>query len=139
MNINVKDFVLLHNQYAKEEKEHWGIIVSKQLPIGETLRRVLSVLQKNSQTSLKNRILFLSGERKQLVVFPKLLLKNTSYPGLKSEVMMSLVSNGTGFVSCRAICDNVKSRYKPKKHGSSVFHLDHLRDSMPHIAQVTLR
>ena len=64
MSFNVKDFVLLHNQYAKEEKEHWGIIVSKQLPIGETLRRVLSVLQKNSQTLIKNRILFLSGESK---------------------------------------------------------------------------
>lgn len=64
ISFNVKDFVLLHNEYAKEGKEHWGIIVSKQLPIGETLRRVLRVLQNNSQTSIKNRILFLSKESK---------------------------------------------------------------------------
>ena len=53
------------------------------------------------------------------------------YPGLKSEVMMSLVPNGTRIVSCRAIFDNVKTRYKPKKHGSSIFHLDHLWVNMP--------
>ena len=29
---NVKDFVILHNQHAKIQQEHWGIIVSKQLP-----------------------------------------------------------------------------------------------------------
>jgi predicted nuclease of predicted toxin-antitoxin system len=28
---NVKDFVILHNQHAKSQQEHWGIIVSKQL------------------------------------------------------------------------------------------------------------
>jgi predicted nuclease of predicted toxin-antitoxin system len=62
MSFNTKDFVLLHNQYAKEGKEHWGIIVSKQLPLGETLRRLLSLLQSHSRASMKNRILFLSME-----------------------------------------------------------------------------
>jgi predicted nuclease of predicted toxin-antitoxin system len=33
---NVKDFVILHNQHAKSRQEHWGIIVSKQLPFRET-------------------------------------------------------------------------------------------------------
>jgi hypothetical protein len=59
MTFNVKDYVLLHNEYAQQAKEHWGIIVSKQLPIGETLRRVLNVLQHYSQKSMKNRLLFL--------------------------------------------------------------------------------
>jgi len=45
MTFNVKDYVLLHNEYVQLEKEHWGIIVSKQLPIGEILRRILNVFQ----------------------------------------------------------------------------------------------
>lgn len=60
MSFNVKDYVVLHNQYVQQRKEHWGIIVSKQLPIGETLRRVLNILQRNSNKSAKNRIFFLS-------------------------------------------------------------------------------
>ena len=34
---NVRDFVILHNQYIKGQKIHWGIIVSKQLPFRETM------------------------------------------------------------------------------------------------------
>ncbi len=59
ITFNVKHFVLLHNDYVNTGREHWGIIVSKQLSIGETIRRVLRVLQSNSQDSLKNRLLFL--------------------------------------------------------------------------------
>ena len=56
---NVKDFVLLHNEYLQGGKEHFGIIVSKHLPIGETLRRLLNVLQRLSKDSIKNQIEFL--------------------------------------------------------------------------------
>ncbi|NUM75464.1 DUF5615 family PIN-like protein [candidate division KSB1 bacterium] len=59
LSFNTKDFVLLHNEYVEHEKEHWGIIVSKQRPIGETLSRVLKVLQRFSRQSMKNRIEFL--------------------------------------------------------------------------------
>lgn len=65
MSFNVKDFVLLHNKYMQQRKAHWGIIVSKQLPIGETLRRILIVLQHQSQNSLKNQIVFLSQGRNE--------------------------------------------------------------------------
>lgn len=64
ISFNVKDYVLLHNQYVQERKGHWGIILSKQLSMGETLRKVLMVLQSNSKNSMKNRILFLSKEGK---------------------------------------------------------------------------
>jgi len=57
---NVKDFVLLHNHYVKQGTNHWGIIVSKQLPLSLTLRRLLSALQTKSHESMKNRIHFLS-------------------------------------------------------------------------------
>ena len=41
LSFNVKDFVILHNQYVENQKEHWGIIVSKQLPLSETMSRLL--------------------------------------------------------------------------------------------------
>jgi len=56
---NVKDFVLLHNDYVLHEREHFGIIVAPQLPIGEVLRRLLALLQENSQISMKNILKFL--------------------------------------------------------------------------------
>ena len=59
ISFNIKDFVKLHNDYVLNNREHWGIILSKQLPIGETMRRVLMVLQTYSQESMKNRLVFL--------------------------------------------------------------------------------
>lgn len=59
MSFNVKDYVLLHNKYVQQDKEHCGIIVFKHLPIGESLRRVLFVLQNYSKKFMKNRLLFL--------------------------------------------------------------------------------
>mgnify|MGYP005725213729 CR=1 FL=1 len=59
LTFNVKDFVKLHNEYAHQEKEHWGILLSKQRPIGETFRAVLKILQKFSKESIKNRIVFI--------------------------------------------------------------------------------
>ena len=50
---NVKDFVILHNEQGKAQQEHWGIIVSKQLPFRETMSRLLnlpeSLLQQQKQ------------------------------------------------------------------------------------------
>lgn len=34
LSFNVKDFVILHNEYAVSRRNHWGIIVSKQVPVG---------------------------------------------------------------------------------------------------------
>jgi len=59
VTFNVRDFVLLHNQYAGQNKEHWGIIVSKQMPPGETLKRLLKKVGFAAQADFKNRIDFL--------------------------------------------------------------------------------
>jgi predicted nuclease of predicted toxin-antitoxin system len=59
VTFNVRDFVLLHNQYMAQNKEHCGIIVSKQLPIGETLTRLLKKIGLATQADFKNRIDFL--------------------------------------------------------------------------------
>jgi hypothetical protein len=55
----MKDFVILHNQYAKSQQEHWGIIVSKQLPFRETMSRLLRLLQRTPKETMKNRLEFL--------------------------------------------------------------------------------
>ncbi len=59
VTFNIRDFVLLHNQYVGQNKDHWGIIVSKQMPIGETLKRLLKKVGLATQADFKNRIDFL--------------------------------------------------------------------------------
>ena len=59
VTFNVRDFVLLHNQYAGQNKEHSGIIVSKQMTIGETLKRLLKKVGLATRADFKNRIDFL--------------------------------------------------------------------------------
>jgi predicted nuclease of predicted toxin-antitoxin system len=58
-SFNVKDFVILHNHYVNNHQDHWGIIVSKQIPLRETLRRILKLLQEFNHEALKNRVEFL--------------------------------------------------------------------------------
>jgi hypothetical protein len=58
-SFNVKDFVMLHNQYVAEGREHWGIFVSKQLSIGESFRKLLYKLGNFSDEAVKNRLEFL--------------------------------------------------------------------------------
>lgn len=58
-SFNVKDFVVLHNECTKDQHEHWGIIVSKQLPFRETMARLLPLLQLRTKETMKNRLEFL--------------------------------------------------------------------------------
>ena len=58
-SFNLKDFVILHNQHAKSLREHWGIVVSKQLPFRETISRLLRLLQHNTKETMKNHLEFL--------------------------------------------------------------------------------
>ncbi len=59
LTFNVGDFVRLHNAWMKTGREHAGLIVSKQLPIGESLRRVLNLLQREDAESMKGQVRFL--------------------------------------------------------------------------------
>jgi hypothetical protein len=59
VTFNVGDFVRLHNHWAEMGREHGGIVVSKQLPVGETLRRLLVLLQKESTESMGGQVRFL--------------------------------------------------------------------------------
>ena len=59
MSFNVKDFVILHNNYVETHEGHCGIIASKQLPFKETMSSLLKLLDRVSTESMKNRIEFL--------------------------------------------------------------------------------
>ena len=59
VTFNVGDFVRLHNRWVDAGREHAGIIVSKQLPVGEILRRLLALLQKESADSMRGQVCFL--------------------------------------------------------------------------------
>ncbi len=58
-SFNVKDFVLLHNDKMSSAEGHSGIIVSKQLPLRETLSRLLKLLRYYSKEDIQNRLQFL--------------------------------------------------------------------------------
>jgi len=59
VTFNVGDFVRLHNRWMDAGHEHAGIIVSKQLPVGEMLRRLLALLQKENSDSMRGQVRFL--------------------------------------------------------------------------------
>jgi predicted nuclease of predicted toxin-antitoxin system len=56
---NVKDFVILHKKHVIHMQEHWGIIVSKQLPFRETMSKLLRLLLLTDKETMKNRLEFL--------------------------------------------------------------------------------
>ena len=56
---NVKDFVILHSKHVKNRQEHWGIIVSKQIPFRETISKLLRLLQHSDKETMKSRLEFL--------------------------------------------------------------------------------
>ena len=62
---NVKDFVELHREFIIEGKEHYGIIVSRQRPIGAALKRLLSLMNTLSAEDMRNRFEFLSDWKEE--------------------------------------------------------------------------
>lgn len=59
VTFNIKHFVPLARQYAEEGKEHYGIVVSDEIPQGELQRRVTKLLESVSAEELKNLVRFL--------------------------------------------------------------------------------
>ncbi|MBI4671664.1 MAG: DUF5615 family PIN-like protein [Chloroflexi bacterium] len=51
---NAKDFEPLFREYLRIKKEHYGIIISDQIEIGELLRRVLNMLDRVDAEQMKN-------------------------------------------------------------------------------------
>ena len=58
VSFNVSDFARLHAEYAGEGKTHAGILLSKQRPLSDMLRRLVPVLNRFSGETLQNRLEF---------------------------------------------------------------------------------
>ena len=55
----VRDFVPLAIQYVEDGKEHYGVVVSKELPHGELKRRVTKLLESVTAEELMNSVRYL--------------------------------------------------------------------------------
>ena len=55
VTFNVADFVQLHTEYLHANIAHCGIIVSKRVPIGEVVKRMLHLLNSLTADEMRNR------------------------------------------------------------------------------------
>lgn len=60
VTFNVADFVQLHTDYLHGNINHWGIIVSKRVPIGEVVKRMLHLLNGLTADEMQNRLEYLT-------------------------------------------------------------------------------
>lgn len=58
---NVKDFPRIHYEFMAQGISHKGIIVAKQVSIGEIMRRFLRLAAKLSAEDMENRLEYLSN------------------------------------------------------------------------------
>jgi len=58
---NTPDYLRLHLDWQQHGKEHYGIIVSDQLSIGETVRRLLNLLNRVTADEMRNDIRWLQA------------------------------------------------------------------------------
>ena len=60
LTFNRGHFVRLHTDYMERGWEHYGIIVSRQYGLGETLRRIWNLVSALSAEEMMNRLEYLS-------------------------------------------------------------------------------
>lgn len=60
VTFNFSDFVLLHEHYIADGKEHWGIILSTEESTGVLMHRLLRLLNSVTADELKNQIRWLN-------------------------------------------------------------------------------
>jgi hypothetical protein len=58
-SFNASDYVGLHLSYLSQGREHAGIVVAKQASIGETVRRLLALLQEVSAEETRGQLRWL--------------------------------------------------------------------------------
>jgi predicted nuclease of predicted toxin-antitoxin system len=59
VTFNIKDFVPLSVQYYEDGKEHYGVVVSKELSRGELQKRVAKLLESVTADELMNSMRYL--------------------------------------------------------------------------------
>ena len=55
-SFNAVDYLALYVEYISAERSHAGIVVAKQLPIRETIRRLLDLLNRVTGDELRNQL-----------------------------------------------------------------------------------
>lgn len=58
---NVQDFPRIHYEFMGKEISHKGIIVAKQVPIGEVVRRLLRLMAELTAEDMNDRLEYLSN------------------------------------------------------------------------------
>lgn len=58
-SFNAADYIALHLEYLTQERTHARIIVAKQIPISETVRRLLHLLNRISAEEIQNQLRWL--------------------------------------------------------------------------------
>ncbi len=58
---NTTDYLQLHLEWLQRGREHAGIIVSNQLPIGQTMRRLLNLLNQVTADEIQNQLYWLQA------------------------------------------------------------------------------
>ena len=56
---NTGDFIRLHKVYLNNKKSHFGIILSKQIPLKKTINLLISFLYNHSSEQLKDNIFWI--------------------------------------------------------------------------------
>lgn len=59
VTFNIKDFIPLSIEYFEDGNEHYGIVVSDQVPQGELQKRVTNLLNSITAEQLKNTVRYL--------------------------------------------------------------------------------
>jgi hypothetical protein len=60
LTFNTKHFVPLATKWYDEKRDHYGIIVSEQLDVGEVMRRLLRLLDRLTKDEMKSKLRYLS-------------------------------------------------------------------------------
>ena len=61
LTFNTSDYVRLYFDWLQRGQQHAGIIVSDQLPISETIRRLLNLLNRVTADEMKNEVRWLQA------------------------------------------------------------------------------
>jgi hypothetical protein len=61
VTFNVSDFARLHYEWITQGRQHSGVVVSRQRPIGDLIRRILAMGQSLSEDDMKDRLEYLSN------------------------------------------------------------------------------
>lgn len=59
VSFNVRDYPSIHVEWSAKGKEHWGVILSRQLPLRETLQRLRALLGGFAAEDLKSQLRWL--------------------------------------------------------------------------------